>query len=1455
MKELKSVCKDCGVPIAIAEYAVELEVKRGNSRPERCRVCREVHNKEIQSIGSSHFYLKPGPKNGRTLGSFYLGEIDHGNRYWEKSDFKLNQKAYQDMRKKIGMRDDKEVKSLYEKLSHNQVVIAVAPTGTGKSTYLPYVLLEPVNQTKEAAEKLRVNDSATVYRRDQFTVNGPILVSQPRVGAAKNIAKAVAEKLYGTPIGPGYMIGYKVGRQRDYKSKISMEENADCFDRFTKLIYITDGSLVNWILSGKVHEYSIIIIDEAHERNVNIDIILMMLKRELIKYPHLKLVITSATIDPGEFLRYFGEVTDVDVCDFEEAREEFLYEINFWNKSPLTPDQVVSNMAEKISEVFQNPNNHDNGSPALGHILAFLPGVGEINDCSRVLEEKLKDQKKKIVELYRGAPEEHIEDTRNNNDGTRRIYLGTNIAETSLTIDNLDYVIDSGLIKVNRWNPKTMREKLELEEHSQAGCKQRWGRVGRGRKGWVYTMYTQERFDERSSYAPIGIVKENLEEVLLRLSLAGVSDFSSNSLWLQNPKQEELGRCTKMFETRKFTRPLSGNRQIISRYGEQVYQLALKISSPLSQLDKNLANSVIDIAGFLMLCEQFGCLIEGVSAVSMISSLGSSLYQRSEIFEDDDIQGEGIFVWNDEWRDRKKAEIFMRQQSLQIDCRDDLEYSLKLFGMFEGNSDLKGLTEKWEKYYQMDTSIFESDNEQWIGILNVRNKLLDLFQENASDKSKPSIDFKKTGLVRLLMNIAWPDKAIMIEEYSTKTDGIAKTVAKSSRSKIPWWVERITRPFGKSSRSKSPWWVEKLFGKTTQITVARPPDVELMGYVNRVSDDVKGKIHRLSSYCPSDNIKALAIFYEKNDSLVTGISYKESNDAQGGRHHPKKGFISNFIVESCADILPDQQDHLGILSYYKSHRDEACLQPPEFTFDSINLNIIEPLSDGEVLQLTIKNRIYDVLSASNYSLILVEDERKNQYLIDYSEARDLYFKNIGIWGNKEVVEGTCFSYSDGKRGITILPMLIKWLSQIDSSKIYTGTISEFFKLGDRVMMSIDCNIFEGKTALSINCPINSLSHHKHDIEIGDTVEFRLTHVFRNWWFPIESAKKKLINILGEYREDLSRNGFLLRKESDRLWLYRTHPLNEKQIQFIASSNSGLKSVLLSYIKAYYAIQIDYDTLETSNTKANNNVFIKEIAESTDVLHELNKRLNKGNRLNYSRQFFDYIRSTKELIRSKVVSANYKNSKIEREIDYLEKNIQKNKKELEKNDSEYPNSRLKNWIQRDEEKLQKMEIKANEEMIDTDELARSIFNEELSRCSYSTLRYVQRYYLVNDNGDYVIHLPNGGYHTAPKHQKYSVVTARKLIIKEDEYQVRKNLYGEVRVGDTLYLEFKESSQPLWRNKENNPNSEDLWDNLSIDLVNQLIVFEVKDIYENTLSVLSINDADHDICGKMKLECVQ
>jgi len=369
------------------------------------------------------------------------------------------------------------------------------------------------------------------------------------------------------------------------------------------------------------------------------------------------------------------------------------------------------------------------------------------------------------------------------------------------------------------------------------------------------------------------------------------------------------------------------------------------------------------------------------------------------------------------------------------------------------------------------------------------------------------------------------------------------------------------------------------------------------------------------------------------------------------------------------------------------------------------------------------------------------------------------------------------------------------------------------------------------------------------------VEFRLTHVFRNWWFPIESAKKKLINILGEYREDLSRNGFLLRKESDRLWLYRTHPLNEKQIQFIASSNSGLKSVLLSYIKAYYAIQIDYDTLETSNTKANNNVFIKEIAESTDVLHELNKRLNKGNRLNYSRQFFDYIRSTKELIRSKVFSANYKNSKIEREIDYLEKNIQKNKKELEKNDSEYPNSRLKNWIQRDEEKLQKMEIKANEEMIDTDELARSIFNEELSRCSYSTLRYVQRYYLVNDNGDYVIHLPNGGYHTAPKHQKYSVVTARKLIIKEDEYQVRKNLYGEVRVGDTLYLEFKESSQPLWRNKENNPNSEDLWDNLSIDLVNQLIVFEVKDIYENTLSVLSINDADHDICGKMKLECVQ
>lgn len=1470
MKELKSVCKDCGEPIAISEYAVELEVKRGNSRPERCRACREVHNKEIQSIGSSHFYLEPGPKIGRTLGSFYLGKIDHGNRHWEKSDFKLDQKAYQDMRKKIGMRDDKEVKSLYEKLSRNQVVIAVAPTGTGKSTYLPFVLLEPVNQTREAAEKLRVNDSATVYRRDHFTVNGPILVSQPRVGAAKNIAKAVAEKLYGTPIGPGYMIGYKVGRQRDYKSRNSIKEEKDCFDRFTKLIYITDGSLVNWILDGKVHEYSIIIIDEAHERNVNIDIILMMLKRELIKYPYLKLVITSATIDPDEFVRYFSEVTDVDVCNFEEARKEFLYEINFWNKLPLSPDQVIYNMAEKISEVFQNPKNYDNGRPALGHILAFLPGVGEINDCIALLNNKLGSRNVKIVPLFRGAPEENIEDTRNNNDGVRRIYLGTNIAETSLTIENLDYVIDSGLIKVNRWNPKTMREKLELEEHSQAGCRQRWGRVGRGRKGWVYTMYTQERFDERSSYAPIGIIKENLEEVLLRLSLAGVSDFSSHSLWLQNPKQEEVDRCTKMFEARKFTRHLSGNRQIISRYGEQVYQLALKISHPLSQLDRNLANGVIDIAGFLMLCEQFSCLIEGASVVSMMSSLGSSLYQRAEIFEDDDIQGQGIFVWKDEWRDRKKAEIFMRQRSLQVDCRDDLDFALKLFGMFEANSYLKGLPEKWVEYYRIDPSVFESDDEQWICILNVRNKLLDLFQEDASDKSKPPIDFQKIGLVRLLMNIAWPDKLIKVEQHSGKTDGINKHAGKSCRSETPRWVEKIIGRAGKASQSETPQWVEKIIGRVGKasqsviprwvekitgqvphVAIKKFPDKGLIGYVNRLSDDVKGKIHRLSSCHPSGNENALAVFYENNDSLVTGISYTEPNQAQAGRHRPKRGFISNFIVESCADKLPEQQDHLGILSYYKSHRDEAWLQPPEFTFDRIKLNIIEPPRDGEVLQLTIKNRIYDVLSASNYSLIIAEDEQKNQYLIDYGEAKNLYFKNVGIGGNKEVVEGTCFRCSDGERGITILPMLIKWLSQIDSSKIYTGTISEFFKPGDRVMMSIDCNIFKGKTALSINCPVNSLSHHKHDIKLGDTVEFRLTHAFQSWWFSIESAKSDLINIVDEYHNDLNRNGFLLLKEDDRLWLYRTQPLNEEQIQFIASSNAELKKLLLSYIKGYYIIQIDYDTLETSNTKVNNDGFIKEIAESDDVLQELNKRLRKEN---HSRHFFNYLCSTKDLIIRDINMANYKNNKLKREIRYLEENIQKNNGELEKYDSEYSKSKLKKWIQRDEEKLREMKIMVDEEMIDTDELARSIFNKELNRYSYSTLRYVQRYYLVNENSDYVIHLPNGGYHTAPKHQKYGVVMARKLIIKKHENQVKKNLYGEVRVGDTLYIEFKESGLPLWRHKANNPDPQELWENISIKLVDRLVLFEVKDIYDNALYILSINDAEHDICGEMKLESI-
>ena len=258
-KEWYQKCKDCQKTFGYSDYALQVDFKKGFSRPERCADRRNQLGAEIRSIANSHFVLKRRKGKRSILGTPYLGKISHGNRKLKEKKIKPDRSGMD-----IGMTDN-HMKMIYDALlkENYQVLVIVAPTGTGKSTYIPFRLMDPINDLK----------------KDTFTRNGPIIVTQPRRLAASGIAKAIAKKLYGSNYGPGFEIGYRHG---DWTG----QGKGEIYDRRNRLLFVTDGSLLNWIGEGKIADYSMIIIDEAHERSKNIDLIVGLVKNELLKYPH-----------------------------------------------------------------------------------------------------------------------------------------------------------------------------------------------------------------------------------------------------------------------------------------------------------------------------------------------------------------------------------------------------------------------------------------------------------------------------------------------------------------------------------------------------------------------------------------------------------------------------------------------------------------------------------------------------------------------------------------------------------------------------------------------------------------------------------------------------------------------------------------------------------------------------------------------------------------------------------------------------------------------------------------------------------------------------------------------------------------------------------------------------------------------------------------------------------------
>ena len=368
-----------------------------------------------------------------------------------------------------------EIKKL---LAQHQVLIIAGETGSGKTTQLPKICLE--------------------LGRGQ---HGLIAHTQPRRIAARSVASRVAEEL-ATPLGA--LVGYQV----------RFEDQSDA-DTLIKLM--TDGILLAETQHDRFLErYDTIIVDEAHERSLNIDFLLGYLKTLLPRRPELKVIITSATIDLQRFSEHFDNAPIIEVSGRT-------FPVDTWYR-PLTAEQdeegntiendlTVDQAIVAVLDEIAGFERHERRTP--GDVLVFLPGEREIRDAAEVLR-KAQLRHTEILPLYARLSPAEQQRIFQSHPG-RRVVLATNVAETSLTVPGIRYVVDTGTARISRYSYRAKVQRLPIEAVSQASANQRKGRCGRVEPGICIRLYSEEDFNGRPAFTDPEILRTNLAAVILQM--------------------------------------------------------------------------------------------------------------------------------------------------------------------------------------------------------------------------------------------------------------------------------------------------------------------------------------------------------------------------------------------------------------------------------------------------------------------------------------------------------------------------------------------------------------------------------------------------------------------------------------------------------------------------------------------------------------------------------------------------------------------------------------------------------------------------------------------------------------------------------------------------------------------------------------------------------------------------
>ncbi|MBB3041397.1 ATP-dependent RNA helicase HrpA [Nocardioides soli] len=505
----------------------------------------------------------------------------------------------------------------------HQVVIVAGETGSGKTTQLPKICLE-------------LGRGST----------GLIGHTQPRRIAARSVAERIASEL-GTELGD--LVGYQV-RFTDRTSRTS------------RVKLMTDGILLAELQRDRqLRKYDTIIIDEAHERSLNIDFLLGYLKRLLPRRPDLKLIITSATIDVDRFAQHFdAPVVEVSGRTYPvEIRYRPLMALR--DGSSLASSGTESSIDDEGEVVVRDQTEaiveavKELSAEGPGDVLVFLPGEREIRDTADALKDLPRTE---ILPLYSRltAAEQHRVFSSHGN-AVRRVVLATNVAETSLTVPGIRYVVDTGVARISRYSVRTKVQRLPIEPISQASANQRSGRCGRVEAGIAIRLYSEEDFESRPEFTDPEILRTNLASVILQMTSLGLGDIARFP-FVEPPDRRNVQSGVQLLEELGALR-----HGTLSKTGRRLARLPI---------DPRLARMIIE-------AERLGCVREVIVIAAALSLQDprerpgadhpKEQAQADQLHARYKADGSDFLTWLNLWRYLKEQQQELSSSAFRRMCR------------------------------------------------------------------------------------------------------------------------------------------------------------------------------------------------------------------------------------------------------------------------------------------------------------------------------------------------------------------------------------------------------------------------------------------------------------------------------------------------------------------------------------------------------------------------------------------------------------------------------------------------------------------------------------------------------------------------------------------------------------------------------------------------------------------